>query len=86
MTVLHGVDLAVQRGATLAIVGASGSGNSTPVSYTHLDVYKRQVHALAGTIRNSDDTYLHTLLATLWLRLRSPRGRWGYCAWGFVPV
>ncbi len=29
VTVLHGVDLEVQRGQTLAIVGASGSGKST---------------------------------------------------------
>ena len=29
VTVLHGVDLQVQRGETLAIVGASGSGKST---------------------------------------------------------
>ena len=29
VTVLHGVDLQVRRGETLAIVGASGSGKST---------------------------------------------------------
>ena len=29
VTVLQGVDLTVQRGETLAIVGASGSGKST---------------------------------------------------------
>ena len=26
----------------IMIIGPSGSGKTTPVSYTHLDVYKRQ--------------------------------------------
>ena len=31
---------------TVAIVGYTNAGKSTPVSYTHLDVYKRQVQGL----------------------------------------
>ena len=33
---LDGVDLSVKKGEFVAIVGTSGSGKSTPVSYTHL--------------------------------------------------
>ena len=43
--------------------GQSGKGadqNSQPVSYTHLDVYKRQMHTLkeAGLVQNADATTL----------------------------
>ena len=42
LSILTGVELVVKRGETIALVGESGSGKSTSVSYTHLDVYKRQ--------------------------------------------
>ena len=41
------ISFRLKRGETLGIIGATGCGKSTlmslPVSYTHLDVYKRQV-------------------------------------------
>ena len=37
------VDLSVRKGEVHALLGENGAGKSTPVSYTHLDVYKRQI-------------------------------------------
>ena len=36
------VTLRVERGQLYGLIGADGAGKSSPVSYTHLDVYKRQ--------------------------------------------
>ena len=33
---LRGVDVEIEQGRFTAIIGASGCGKSTPVSYTHL--------------------------------------------------
>ena len=38
--VLRGVDLLLDDEQSIAIVGASGSGKSTPVSYTHLRAHE----------------------------------------------
>ena len=51
---LKNVDLDIASGLFTCITGVSGSGKSTlindtlytPVSYTHLDVYKRQVRTV----------------------------------------
>ena len=40
--VLKGVNAEMEQGKLYAILGPSGCGKTTPVSYTHLDVYKRQ--------------------------------------------
>ena len=32
----------IYQGDMLGLVGNNGAGKTTPVSYTHLDVYKRQ--------------------------------------------
>ena len=36
LTILHPLTLDIARGRAVAVTGASGSGKSTPVSYTHL--------------------------------------------------
>ena len=33
----------MKKGLFITLEGPDGSGKSTPVSYTHLDVYKRQI-------------------------------------------
>ena len=41
---LKDVNLSIEDGQFIGLIGHTGSGKSTlvPVSYTHLDVYKRQ--------------------------------------------
>ena len=39
---LRGVDLILRKNEVLGLVGDNAAGKSTSVSYTHLDVYKRQ--------------------------------------------
>ena len=41
----------------LILRGDLGAGKTTPVSYTHLDVYKRQVHGLARVRRDAPFDY-----------------------------
>ena len=40
--VLENISLELQGGKVHGILGYNGAGKSTSVSYTHLDVYKRQ--------------------------------------------
>ena len=40
--VIRDLSFTLRPGQTTAVIGSTGSGKSTPVSYTHLDVYKRQ--------------------------------------------
>ena len=40
---LRNVTLTIEDGEFVYVIGPTGSGKSTPVSYTHLDVYKRQI-------------------------------------------
>ena len=39
---LDDINLEINDGEFIGLIGHTGSGKSTPVSYTHLDVYKRQ--------------------------------------------
>ena len=39
---LKDVSLKLKKGEVHALMGENGAGKSTSVSYTHLDVYKRQ--------------------------------------------
>ena len=40
--VLDELNLYIRENEFLTLLGPSGCGKTTPVSYTHLDVYKRQ--------------------------------------------
>ena len=40
---IQGINLHIKAGEKVALIGVNGAGKTTPVSYTHLDVYKRQV-------------------------------------------
>ena len=39
---LRGMTLEIPAGQFVTVIGSNGAGKSTSVSYTHLDVYKRQ--------------------------------------------
>ena len=39
---------ALNKGEKIGLVGPNGAGKTTPVSYTHLDVYKRQTKSGAS--------------------------------------
>ena len=45
----------------------------TPVSYTHLDVYKRQLHAVLDYLRNRAFPYPETVLSYSRMRLKENR-------------
>ena len=40
---LNGINLKIEQGEFVFIVGDSGSGKSTPVSYTHLRAHETRV-------------------------------------------
>ena len=41
-TILQDINFTINPGEFVGIIGPNGAGKSTSVSYTHLDVYKRQ--------------------------------------------
>ena len=62
---LSDINLTVEQGDLYGIIGMAGAGKSTPVSYTHLDVYKRQV-CVPVRSRWWADTELRARLARFW--------------------
>jgi peptide/nickel transport system ATP-binding protein len=75
-TVVHGVDFALQRGQSLALIGESGSGKST-IARTVLRLLPPEARVLAGQVQFGGQDVL-----TLGERQFRPlRGR----AFGFVP-
>ena len=52
---IQDISFSVQEGEFVGIMGASGSGKTTPVSYTHLDVYKRQAYQCGVPTNRCDD-------------------------------
>ena len=47
---LNNAAITVHAGEVMGFMGENGAGKSTPVSYTHLDVYKRQVLLFIGNV------------------------------------
>ena len=47
-TIINNFLYTFKKGDRIGIVGKNGAGKSTSVSYTHLDVYKRQVVTIVG--------------------------------------
>ena len=45
VTALKDVSLTFEENKIYGLLGRNGAGKSTPVSYTHLDVYKRQAQS-----------------------------------------
>ena len=55
--VLKDISLTLQQGARMGLIGVNGSGT---VSYTHLDVYKRQPLRCGNTRAASTNSMGHT--------------------------